>query len=177
MAKLSIVGLLLADNTIFDDMVLPAGLDHDLVVSNICNECYDLSVYQPDPDYIKTAIATWSRRRLYAWQKLYNTTLFTYNPIWNKDGTIEETETGNNNGKTFTEAGERGYNDSGIVTNTNAKTDASADHSVNRIRRETGNIGVTSTQSMIKEEREISDFDIVDYITQDFKNQFCILIY
>ena len=78
MAKMSIVGLLLADNTIFDNMVLPSGVDHDLVVSNICNECYDLGVYQPDPDYMKFAIATWSRRKLWSWNKLYETLNFRF---------------------------------------------------------------------------------------------------
>lgn len=44
-------------------------------------------------------------------------------------------------------------------------------------RTEQGNIGITTTQQMIKEEREISDFSIYDYIAQDFKREFCILVY
>lgn len=44
-------------------------------------------------------------------------------------------------------------------------------------REEKGNIGITTTQQMIKEEREISDFSIYDYIAEDFKKEFCILVY
>lgn len=44
-------------------------------------------------------------------------------------------------------------------------------------RTEQGNIGITSTQQLIKEEREISDFSIYDYIAQDFKKEFCIMVY
>lgn len=40
-----------------------------------------------------------------------------------------------------------------------------------------GNIGVTSTQDMIKQEREVDEFNIVDYITNSFKRRFCLLIY
>ena len=37
-----------------------------------------------------------------------------------------------------------------------------------------GNIGVTTTQEMIKQEREISRFNIYDFIIEDFKMRFCI---
>ena len=40
-----------------------------------------------------------------------------------------------------------------------------------------GNIGVTTTQEMIKQEREISRFNIYDFIIEDFKMRFCILVY
>lgn len=40
-----------------------------------------------------------------------------------------------------------------------------------------GNIGVTTTQKMIKEERQIDLFNIYDIIIEDFKMRFCILIY
>ena len=40
-----------------------------------------------------------------------------------------------------------------------------------------GNIGVMSTQDMIKQEREVADFNIYDIIIQDFIRRFCILVY
>lgn len=40
-----------------------------------------------------------------------------------------------------------------------------------------GNIGVTTTQDMIKQQREIVQFNITDYIVQDFKRHFCIMVY
>lgn len=40
-----------------------------------------------------------------------------------------------------------------------------------------GNIGVTTTQQMIEQERNIVRFDIVDEIVKDYKTEFCILIY
>lgn len=40
-----------------------------------------------------------------------------------------------------------------------------------------GNIGVTTTQQMIQEEREIDKFNLYDIIIEEFKLRFCILIY
>lgn len=40
-----------------------------------------------------------------------------------------------------------------------------------------GNIGVTTTQKMIMEEREIAAFDLYQYIIDDFKGRFCLLLY
>ena len=43
--------------------------------------------------------------------------------------------------------------------------------------RRTGNIGVTSSQELIKQEREIASFNVTDYIVRSFKNRFCLLVY
>ena len=66
-------------------------------------------------------------------------------------GTITDTDTGTINHDTT---------DTGSITTTR-----------------TGNIGVTSTQSLIKEQRDVVQFNIMDYIINDFKNRFCLLVY
>ena len=40
-----------------------------------------------------------------------------------------------------------------------------------------GNIGVTTTQKLIKEQRQIDLFNVYDIIIEDFKMHFCILVY
>lgn len=40
-----------------------------------------------------------------------------------------------------------------------------------------GNIGITSNQEMLRQEREIALFDIFEFIINDFKNEFCLMIY
>lgn len=44
-------------------------------------------------------------------------------------------------------------------------------------REEHGNIGVTSTQSMIKEQREVVQLNMTDVIINDFINRFCLKVY
>lgn len=40
-----------------------------------------------------------------------------------------------------------------------------------------GNIGVTSSQDMIRQEREIAEFNIYDRMINDFRMRFCVLVY
>ncbi len=40
-----------------------------------------------------------------------------------------------------------------------------------------GNIGVTTTQKLIREQRDIELFNVYDIIIEDFKMRFCILVY
>lgn len=78
------------------------------------------------------------------------------------------------------------------VTNSGTKTIANTADETNNVSRETsdnntgettheqsetGNIGVTMTQQMISAEREIAMFNIIDFIINDFKERFCLLIY
>lgn len=44
-------------------------------------------------------------------------------------------------------------------------------------RVEQGNIGVTSTQSLIQEQREVVKLNILDYIINEFKQRFCLKVY
>ena len=44
-------------------------------------------------------------------------------------------------------------------------------------RTEQGNIGVTSTQSLIQEQREVVKFNILDYIINEFRDRFCLKVY
>lgn len=44
-------------------------------------------------------------------------------------------------------------------------------------RLEQGNIGVTTTQRMLEEERKTVLYNIYDIISEDFKKRFCIMVY
>ena len=44
-------------------------------------------------------------------------------------------------------------------------------------RKEYGNIGVTTTQAMIKEQRDVVLFNMMDVIIRSFTQRFCLLIY
>lgn len=221
-ATLSILGLHKAtEGAIWDELSVPEGVDQDVLVMSILAECAELEVLYPEPATMGTVIGLWSAAELPVWRKLYETTQFDYNPIWNKDGTVTETESrdhvsrdaGSEN-ETFRSEGSSSRSQNDAATQTGQvsaydatdfqnrdKTSTSADstehvvadnenrtdRSSNREtvdgdsrtyeRRETGNIGVTTTQQMIKEEREVDQFNIYDYIVQSFKRRFCLLVY
>lgn len=188
-AQISPMGLWNWDNSLFDEMVLPDGVDRDTQIYDILMQTANLEVGIPDWDLLKTAIGVWSKKNIWSWEKLYRTTQFEYNPIWNKDGTITEKVQaadegkGTNTGTVTSENSVSGYNvnayspESKNVTSPDTTWSENRSRGETRTREEHGNIGVTSTQAMIKEEREVSDFSIYRYITQSFKEEFCILVY
>ena len=192
-AWLSVLGLYEYDNTIFSQMYVPTGMDRQVLIDNILLECAELEVLLPDPTVMKKAIAFWSASQKYVWDELFESTQFNYNPIWNKDGIIEETETRDltatrdlkstddgtdtmkrsaYNSSTFQnhdqETTDHDYTDTGTVKDTGT---------IKRSRTEKGNIGITTTQQMIQEQREVVQFDIYGYIVRSFKERFCIMVY
>jgi hypothetical protein len=204
-ATITTAGLYNFNDDLFQGLHIPDGLDSDTAIFRILMRSDELEVLYTNPDTMQQMIDKWSSSRLPVWNKLYASTQFDYNPIWNKDGTITETETGSNN-KTDSEQG--GYSDNlhtesestdssvpfentgfkaldkteGERTDTNSgtrtnTTTSNAGHSITRTRRETGNIGITTTQQMIKEEREVVQLDLYSVIADEFVNTFCLLVY
>lgn len=288
MAILSVMGMYDYDNTLFDGLQLPTAADITDEADKVSNpwipnktelveyllmECAELEVVRPSVPTLKKMISIWSKARQPVWKALYNTLLYKYNPIWNKDGTIEETSTNSGNdtltrnltggeletrnlsgsdnetrdlagtdnetrnlqitdsgtassessgtakhdvtgydantfspdtqditsgttdsttGNTRTDTGtdnrqttdtgtvNRQTTDTGTVnrTRTDGGTEATARESEGSVRRvEQGNIGVTMTQEMIRQQRDIVMFNLYDVIVQEFKSRFCLLVF
>lgn len=180
-STLSILALYDANPSLFDDMKLPEALDRETVINGILMKCSELEVLYPDPEYMKNAIRIWSSYRITVWQALYDTTQYDYNPIWNKDGIITETENRDTSSNASGEGTQavKAFNESNWAdhTKTNSGASSTGKEAITRERREQGNIGVTTTQQMIKEEREVSEFNTIEYIIDDFQNEFCVMIY
>lgn len=116
-----------------------------------------------------------------------------------EDIKVSESSTDNNNSDTTTQ--KAGYDGQRLVTSERVTEDRTLVHSADNsssddikstdtldrdedetvneaaFLRNYGNIGVTSTQQLIEQERQISEFDIVQYIVDDFKSELCILVY
>ena len=196
-SKISLLGLYDYDKTILDGLMLPEGLDGAVLKDNLLMETAEMEILYPAPDFLKAAIARWSNLRLDAWTKLYNTTKLEYNPIWNKDGRVTESRhasaSGSGNSHTSsslndstTESGKafnsNDYTDRSKVTGANSSegsgtSTSSSSEDETYERTETGNIGVTTTQQMIKEEREVSNYSVENVIIAEFKQRFCIAVY
>ena len=202
---LSIMGLYEYDNTLFQGLQLPEGLNKDAVVNEILLQCAELEILYQNINTMKLAITTWSIANMYTWQKLYDTMVVEYDPIWNVDANVTETITGSEN-RDIDRTGSGSNNESINLTDTEAvkgfnsdtwadshkntrggtdNTSLSSSEVINddvsrtetRTERRTGNIGVTTTQQMLEQERQIAEFNIINYIAQSFKQRFCLLIY
>lgn len=237
MAKLSIMGLYNFNESVFDGFKVPEGVDRQTCINEIVLECAELEVIYPSFNTMKLAISNWSKIELPIWNRLNNTELLKYNPLWNVDGDVIETrsveraKTGTNNqnlegseegensdsrtisgsdqtsGTSETTTSKPGYNSNDLVitekqngttsgTSTTSTTDAgSGTNSVARSQqitgsdsenetvgetlhtRRTGNIGVTSSQQLLREERDVAVFSTIKYIVNSFKKRFCLLVY
>lgn len=221
-STVTIIGLTeFTDEAIWGDLTVPEGVERDLVIDTILFECGELELLYSEPRLLARLIKNWSASEQLIWQKLYNTLHFQYNPIWNKDGEIIETEARNHisknidsgtessrsegvTGRDISGSGENteqvsAYNTSDFNNrNKNTEKNSSQENIISDSeigsekaedregydaddrsysRKEQGNIGVTTTQQMIREEREIVQFDIYDYIAQSFKKRFCLCVY
>lgn len=224
-ATLSILGLYQREPTLFDELELPGSMNKDVLIDNILYEAAPLEAYYPDPNFMKFMIGRWSFMNQCVWQKLYDTTVLEYNPIFNYDrteewseneqmldkrtltGTEMETSTDNSSGKikssgtVKSELNVSGYNESSYVpreqtietpdtlTSNTSETDRivsidkndteNMDRKRDNIRtgRAFGNIGVTTTQQMIQQERETALFNMYKVITDSFIERFCLMIY
>lgn len=224
-ATLSILGLYQREPTLFDELELPGSMNKDVLIDNILYEAAPLEAYYPDPNFMKFMIGRWSLMNQSVWQKLYDTTVLEYNPIFNYDrteewseneqmfdkrtltGTEMETSTDNSSGEirssgtVKSELNVSGYNESSYVpreqtietpdtlTSNTSETDRivsidkndteNMDRKRDNIRtgRAFGNIGVTTTQQMIQQERETVLFNMYKVITDSFIERFCLMIY
>lgn len=195
-AWLSILGLYNYDNSIFNLFVVPDGMDKELIINNILLECAEMEIIYPEPDIMKNAIGLWSNKQLESWERMYKAMQLEYDPIYNYDrfeewldsntATTHSNTNSNLNRKGSTKhqvnAFNRGITDSNIDsidntdtdnTNTNSNNSAIGAHSGHLY----GNIGVTTSQQMLQSEIDISKFIVQDYIIEQFKDRFCLLVY
>lgn len=199
-ATLSILGLYNYDNTIFDNLVTPFE-DNETIIQNILIECAELEILYPDADFMKFAIGAWSQKQLPIWNKLYNTEKLEYNPLENANRTeetndttvINESNSGNNKSmldgvnastrQVFPFDGN--ISEAQYIDEIRPHEERDNNYSDNREGQNTftsvktikGSIGVVTPQEMIEQERNVSKFSIVNYIIEQFKQRFCIMVY
>lgn len=71
------------DNTIFDLMQLPEGVDLADVADHIIYKYGDAPLFSPDPDTVKFYMGRWSKRRLPLWNRYKAAIEAEYDPIEN----------------------------------------------------------------------------------------------
>lgn len=93
---------------LFELLELPEGVDKDACIDNILLETCDLELLYPTWQHMHDFIGVWSKVNQNNWSALWKVLNAEYNPIWNKDGTITETES--TTGKEETTGSKKGTN-------------------------------------------------------------------
>lgn len=198
-AMLSILSLYAFDNTIFDEMVLPQGIDRQTIIDKICFDNAELSLLYIDPDTMRLLIKNWSTVQSPNWDRIAQALNAEYSPIenydrhelWTDTGTssTQDSTTGSTQQTTGTTRKVAGWNNDSSLTPTEgvdsngsgSSTQQSSGSGTTSNRREGrthGNIGVTTAQDMITQEVKLrSSITLADVISSSFRKQFCIMIY
>jgi len=87
-SKITIIGLenfLQPDHSLFENLVLPEGIDKDTLVSSILLRCSEFEVMYPDPDFLSMAITLWGKKNYWTFNKWAELINKQYDPLYNKD--------------------------------------------------------------------------------------------
>lgn len=133
-ATVSLLGLKRLNEGILGELVVPDGVDIELVKDNLLAETAELEVIYPDAIFMQAMIGRWSAKELPVWDKLYKTTLLEYNPIENYDRAENWTEDENTSknldseatGSSDTTTGGNSTRDNTINTNNTTNKSVSA---------------------------------------------------
>ena len=204
-ASLSIYGLYAYNDSIFDNLHLPTGMDADIVKASILTECSDFCLLYPNWDFMKMLIGVWSSKELSIWQNLWNSEHLEYNPLDNYDRhesisrAVSSREAGQSDSASASTGSSTGENvgaktayDSGTFKDVGKETNKGSSSSSGTAHGSTenessgtetvtthahGNIGVTTAAQLIQGYRDISEFCTYDYIVQSFKDRFCVQVF
>lgn len=202
---LTLQGMYNYDDSIFDGMIVPDGIDKTQLRTTILKYCGSNEVRYPDPTVLKVMIENFFYVNQYMMETLVGSVSQEYNPIENYDRfedtsrTIDTTEHGTGKVNVVAEDSPdmtseekvSAYNSSdyqpnstthssGKNTSTN-NSDTESDRSQNNRDVYTahlhGNIGVTTNQQMLQAEREIAMFSVYKEIALRFEDEITIPVY
>lgn len=178
----------------FDKLTLPEGIDHDLVVDNLLHECGDFEVIYPDFEFMCEAVEMFSKKWQRTFEKWLEVLSEEYKPLANYDRIEEWSDSMSTSASELTSTSTSdssitsetisAFNTSAMRPNNSASQDAKTVGKQNTDKKDEslskhnghiwGNIGVMTTQAILKEEIEVDKINIYDLIMIQFAREFLI---
>ena len=124
MAKLTVLGMYDYDNTLFDNLTLPEGIEKDLAVDQILLRSAEFEALYSDPRFMKFAIGRWGATHYRTFEKWVTVLNKEYEPLWNYDRTEESRD---EDRKSYSSTTTADYNESRTV-NLEDKRTADLEH-------------------------------------------------
>lgn len=139
MAKLTIIGMYNYDNSLFDDLTFPVGIDKDIAVHEILIRSGEFETIYPALDFLKMQIEHWGKKHYRTFEKWIDALNIEFEPLYNYDRYEEYTDTHSGSGKQSeksndTENAVNNINRSGsenVYEQTSKENSQSGDHSTN----------------------------------------------
>ena len=204
-SKITLIGMYNYDNTLFDGLTFPSGITKDIAVSRILEKSEEFELVYSDFDYLKDRIGIWGKIWERTFTKWVNALSINYDPLYNYDRHEEYEDikandfqsTSNSVTSTGSESSSNvtnkisAYDDADFTNKEHETADAetsqsgvgsssSSGTSGEKILHDAhlyGNIGVTTSQQMLKDELDVATWCLYDHISDLFIDEFCILVY
>ena len=232
-SKITLLGMYNFDNSLFDKLTFPTGIDRDLAINRILNKSEEFELVYSDFDYLQDRIGIWGEMWERTFTKWVEALSIDYSPLHNYDRTelytdthqrdyedksnsnytdgAAEHSTSNSNTVTGSETNstteqkvyaydEADYSNreketAGASTNQSGSGNAVGDVTRNAaggtnsnesgvsnevVKHEAhlfGNIGVTTSQQMLRDQLDIVTWNLYEHISDIFIDEFCILVY
>ena len=201
-AKITLIGMNAfyqnQDKDLFEGLTLPEGISRDVVINTILLNGGEYECLYADPDFVHDSIYNWSSKWQHTLERWQNAISKDYEPLWNYDRRESDSRTPNiqnkrtadltdTNGGTITEEHTRSAYDSSSYqpsdkdTTTPANTlkttgtDTYNETGTEKWERwHRGNIGVMSSQDLLKQELDISVWNLYDSIARLFLTEYVI---
>lgn len=181
MATMSLLGLYNYDESLLDGLIenlpnkdgIPSGyadsyytdvaIEPLSVVENLLVECAEFEIMYSDFNALKRIIKIWSVKEKAVWQKMFNTTCYKYNPIWNKNGRSSWTERQTGSGtRTETENASK-------TTNANGTTNDEYTSTSTTTNKTTGT-GTNTRTGQDETTGKVSAYDSTDFQNREKTN-------
>lgn len=200
-ATMTLTGLYNFDDTLFENMIMPDGVDKDTVINVILQTSGEFETLYPNADFCKNIIGVISKKWNRTFTKWYDALQLEYDPIYNYDrfekwednSSGNTSDSGKSNGNTVAKSqndnlvtafdrntlvenerdtSESSGNDSNTYSNDGSHTDKST-HEGHLY----GNIGVTTSQQMLESELDLAEWNLYEHIADIFVRELCIPVY
>lgn len=144
-ATLTLIGLYNYDHSLFDNMILPNGVEKNLVIDAIIMRGGDYEVVYPNPDLMKELIGSWSRQwngTFYNWHRategmneIRPLDNYDRHESWTDNGSNHSTSTDTMNGSGSTSGSDTSHGTGKVNNDTTDTSKISADDSSNFVNK------------------------------------------
>lgn len=201
MAKITLVGMYAyfqhMNEDLFENLIIPEELTKDTLVDNILNKASDFECLYGDPEYVKMAIGSWSAVNAKTFKRWVDALNIEYAPLENYNRYENTDEVRNTEGVTATQSTGNSISDmenkrsafdattyqpssqdvGSVDTSDSLDSSNTVDDTFSHTSHMHGNIGVTTSQQMLRDELELGYWNVYEKITELFLREFTIPVY
>lgn len=143
-SKLTMIGMYNYDNSLFDSITLPSGINKDVLIPEILRQCDEFEILYPNLDFLKAVIGNWSQKHYRTFEKWVEGLAEEFNPLHNYDRHEIYTDT-------------KGSNEAVTETKEDRSNRSAQDANIS------SSLSQTSTASSNENDRKVSAYDASTY--------------